>query len=148
MTPTRNIPEAPELWMPLYKGVGPSGVLYRGIPLLIQHSLISMEKSTIIMMDCDLFFFFSPSRIIGLYISVVLVIGSFIRNYISQLPSRLLVDEIVNPDPLLQLCSDIFLVRENRHFRLEEILVGKLFFIFRSPERIIKLTEHAKPKQD
>ena len=92
--------------------------------------------------------FFPPSRIIGLYISVVLVIGSFIRNYISQLPSRLLVDEIVNPDPLLQLCSDIFLVRENRHFRLEEILVGKLFFIFRSPERIIKLTEHAKPKQD
>jgi len=87
-------------------------------------------------------------RIIGLYVSVVLVIGKFMRGYITQLPSQLLVDEIVNPDPLLQLCSDIFLVRESKDFILEEILVGKLFFIFRSPERIIKLTENTKPKQD
>ena len=87
-------------------------------------------------------------RIIGLYISVVLVIGRFIRAWISELPSRLIFDEIVNPDPLLKLFSDIFLVRESKVLKLEEILVGKLFFIFRSPERLVKLTEIAKMKRE
>ena len=80
--------------------------------------------------------------------SVVLVIGRLIRSAISSLPSQLLLDEIVNPDPLLKLCNDIFTVRESRDFKLEEILVGKLFAIFRSPERLIELTEKPKRKQD
>ena len=79
---------------------------------------------------------------------MVFVVGSLIRGFITALPSRLLVDEIWNPDPLLKLCSDIFLVRENKNFELEEILVGKLFFIFRSPERLVSLTEGTKVKQD
>lgn len=79
---------------------------------------------------------------------MVLVVGKFIRGYISELPARLVVDEIMNPDPLLKLFSDIFLVRENKDFKLEEILVGKLFFIFRSPERLVKLTEDEKIKQE
>ena len=70
---------------------------------------------------------FSSYRIIGLYVSVVLVIGRLIRSAISSLPSELLLDEIVNPDELLKLCSDIFTVREGKDFKLEEILVGKLF---------------------
>ena len=80
--------------------------------------------------------------------SVVLVIGRLIRSAISSLPSELLLDEIVNPDELLKLCSDIFTVREGKDFKLEEILVGKLFAIFRSPERLIRLTENTKNKQD
>ncbi len=87
-------------------------------------------------------------RIIGLYVSVVLVAGRFIRGFISELPGRLVVDEIMNADPLLKLFSDIFLVREIKDFKLEEILVGKLFFIFRSPERLVKLTEDEKIKQE
>ena len=79
---------------------------------------------------------------------MVLVIGSLIRGFIAALPSRLIVDEIWNPDPLLKLCSDIFLVRESKDFKLEEILVGKLFFIFRSPERLVNLTEGIKLKQE
>jgi hypothetical protein len=86
--------------------------------------------------------------IIGLYVSVVLVIGRLIRSAIASLPSELLLDEIVNPDKLLKLCSDIFTVRESKDFKLEEILVGKLFAIFRSPERLIELTEYTKKKQN
>ena len=56
------------------------------------------------------------------------------------------MDEILNPEPLLKLCNDIFLVREYKEFRLEEMLVGKLFFIYRSPERIVKLTENTNYK--
>ena len=80
--------------------------------------------------------------------SVVLVIGRFIRNYVSSLPTELLFDEIVHPDQLLKLCSDIFVVRQSRDFKLEEILVGKLFAIVRSPEKLIGVTEHMKSKQD
>ena len=87
-------------------------------------------------------------RIIGLYVSVVLVIGRLIRGYISSLPSQLLIDEIVNPNPLLKLCKDIFTVREGKDFKLEEILVGKLFAIFRSPERLVQLTDNTKKKKD
>ena len=32
-TPTRNIPEAPELGTPHYNGLVPNGVCYRGVPL-------------------------------------------------------------------------------------------------------------------
>ena len=80
--------------------------------------------------------------------SVVLVIGRFIRTYIADLPYRLAVDEILNPDPLIKLCHDIYTVRESRKLELEEILVGKLFYIFRSSERIVKITEDMKQKTD
>lgn len=87
-------------------------------------------------------------RIIGLYISVVLVIGRFIRSYIASLPTELLINEILYPEQLLELCKDIFLVRESGDLRLEEILVGKLFYIFRSPQMVVRLTEQPKQKID
>lgn len=90
----------------------------------------------------------SHCRIIGLYVSVVLVIGRFIRSYVSSLPTELLLDEIVYPDPLIKLCHDIFLVRQSKDFKLEEILVGKLFSIFRSPQKLMEVTEIMKDKQD
>ncbi len=89
------------------------------------------------------------SSVIGLYVSVVLVIGRFIRGYVSSLPQNLLIDQIAVPDPLLKLCDDIFFVREMKNLILEEILVGKLYYIFRSPERLISLTEeNSKEKTD
>ena len=90
-----------------------------------------------------------PFSVIGLYVSVVLVIGRFIRGYVSALPQNLLIDQIAEPDPLLKLCDDIFTVREMKILIMEEILVGKLYFIFRSPERLIALTdEKQKEKTD
>ena len=42
------------------------------------------------------------------------------------------LDEMYSPDPVLKLCLGIFLIREQKNFKLEEILVGKHF---RSPEQ-------------
>lgn len=87
--------------------------------------------------------------VIGLYVSVVFAIGQFIRGYVSSLPQNLLIDQIYYPDPLLKLCDDIFFVREMKNLVLEEVLVGKLYYIFRSPERLISLTDkQRKPKTD
>ncbi len=78
----------------------------------------------------------------------MLAIGRLIRGYISNLPSRLIIDEILYPEPLLKLCNDIYFLRESKNFKLEEIYVGKLFYIFRSPEKILELTEEPKMKAD
>ena len=80
--------------------------------------------------------------------SVVLVISRFVRGYITDLPQNLLVDTILNPDYLLNLYDDIILVREAKELVMEEVLVGKLFYIFRSPKKLVELTEDFKEKQD
>lgn len=80
--------------------------------------------------------------------SVVLVISKFLRGYINSLALEIIIDEIPYPDCLLELCDDIFAVREAKDFVLEEILVGRLIYIFRSPERLLKITEIPKTKQD
>ena len=86
--------------------------------------------------------------VIGLYVSVVLVISKFLRNYVNSLALNLIVEEMPYPDNLLKLCDDIFTVREAKNFILEEILVGRLIFIFRSPQILLKLTEVPKTKLD
>lgn len=48
-------------------------------------------------------------------------------------------------DRILQLCLDIYLVRESFEFALEEDLFAKLIFLYRSPETMIKWT---RPKNE
>jgi len=70
-------------------------------------------------------YLFLSCRIIGLFVSVVLVISAFLWSYIAALPSRITFNEIPDPDGLLRLCEDIFYVREDRNHQDEEILVGE-----------------------
>ena len=86
--------------------------------------------------------------IIGLYVSIVFAVSRIIHGYVEELPSLLIFDEILCPDVLWQLLEDIYLVRSRRKFDLEELLVGRLFAVIRSPESIIQLTEYEKPKRD
>ena len=80
--------------------------------------------------------------------SVVLVISKFVRNYVNSLALDIMVDQIPYPDRLLELCDDIFNVREAKNFVLEEVLVGRLIYIFRSPQRLLEITEMPKTKLD
>uniref|UniRef100_A0A3B3X111 Uncharacterized protein n=1 Tax=Poecilia mexicana TaxID=48701 RepID=A0A3B3X111_9TELE len=83
---------------------------------------------------------FLAGYIMGLYASVVLVIGKFVREFFSGISHTIMFEELPNVDRILKLCTDIFLVRETGELDLEEDMYAKLIFLYRSPETMIKWT--------
>ncbi|XP_026553561.1 piezo-type mechanosensitive ion channel component 2-like [Pseudonaja textilis] len=90
--------------------------------------------------------FITGYGIAGLYMSFVLVIGKFIRQYFNGLSRSIMFEELPNVDRILKLCTDIFLAREAGELELEEQLFAKLIFLYRSPETMIKWTRERKEK--
>ncbi|XP_069033644.1 piezo-type mechanosensitive ion channel component 2-like [Embiotoca jacksoni] len=86
--------------------------------------------------------FLAGYGIMGLYASVVLVIGKFVREFFSGISHSIMFEELPCVDRILKLCTDIFLVRETGELELEEELYAKLIFLYRSPETLIKWTRH------
>ncbi|XP_057713162.1 piezo-type mechanosensitive ion channel component 2 isoform X2 [Corythoichthys intestinalis] len=84
--------------------------------------------------------FLAGYGIMGLYASVVLVIGKFVREFFSGISHKIMFEELPNVDRILKLCTDIFLVRETGELDLEEDMYAKLIFLYRSPETMIKWT--------
>ncbi|XP_063044770.1 piezo-type mechanosensitive ion channel component 1 [Engraulis encrasicolus] len=84
--------------------------------------------------------FLAGYGIMGLYVSVVLVIGKFVRGFFSEISHSIMFEELPCVDRILKLCTDIFLVRETSELELEEELYSKLIFLYRSPETMIKWT--------
>uniref|UniRef100_A0A671NM78 Piezo-type mechanosensitive ion channel component 2-like n=1 Tax=Sinocyclocheilus anshuiensis TaxID=1608454 RepID=A0A671NM78_9TELE len=84
--------------------------------------------------------FLAGYGIMGLYMSVVLVIGKFVREFFSGISHTIMFEELPNVDRILKLCTNIFLVRETGELDLEEDLYAKLIFLYRSPETMIKWT--------
>uniref|UniRef100_A0A915AVG5 Piezo-type mechanosensitive ion channel component n=1 Tax=Parascaris univalens TaxID=6257 RepID=A0A915AVG5_PARUN len=78
--------------------------------------------------------------IIAMYLAVVLLVGRLIRGIVTNAPLDVIISEIPNPDYLLKICLDIYLVREAKDFVLEQDLFAKLIFLFRSPATLIKWT--------
>ncbi|XP_063154930.1 piezo-type mechanosensitive ion channel component 2-like [Candoia aspera] len=90
--------------------------------------------------------FFTAYGIAGLYMSFVLVIGKFIREFFNGLSRSIMFEELPNVDRILKLCREIFLAREAGELELEEQLFAKLIFLYRSPETMIKWTRERKEK--
>ncbi|XP_053843044.1 piezo-type mechanosensitive ion channel component 1 isoform X1 [Vidua macroura] len=84
--------------------------------------------------------FLAGYGIMGLYVSIVLVIGKFVRGFFSEISHSIMFEELPYVDRILKLCQDIFLVRETGELELEEELYAKLIFLYRSPETMIKWT--------
>ncbi|MFH4973580.1 hypothetical protein AB6A40_000289 [Gnathostoma spinigerum] len=80
--------------------------------------------------------------IVAMYIAVVLLVGKLIRGIVTNQPLDVIISEIPNPDFLLKICLDIYLVREAKDFVLEQDLFAKLIFLFRSPATLIKWTRY------
>lgn len=83
-------------------------------------------------------------RIVGLYMSVVLVVGKFVREFFNGISRSIMFEELPCVDRVLKLCTDIFVVRETGEMELEETLFEKLIFLYRSPETMIKMTREKR----
>uniref|UniRef100_A0A8B9KR01 Piezo type mechanosensitive ion channel component 2 n=1 Tax=Astyanax mexicanus TaxID=7994 RepID=A0A8B9KR01_ASTMX len=88
--------------------------------------------------------FLAGHGIVGLYMSVVLVVGKFVREFFNGISRSIMFEELPNVDRVLKLCTDIFVVRETGEMELEEQLFEKLIFLYRSPETMIKMTREKK----
>lgn len=89
--------------------------------------------------------FISGSGIIGLYTTFVFLASRVLRGFFSGIYTKIMFDDLPNVDRVLQLCLDIYLVREALELSLEEDLFAKLVFLYRSPETMIKWS---RPKDD
>ncbi|XP_059615886.1 piezo-type mechanosensitive ion channel component isoform X4 [Phlebotomus argentipes] len=83
--------------------------------------------------------------IIGMYTTFVIVISRVLRGIFSGSSVKIMFEDLPYVDRVLQLCLDIYLVRESLDFALEEDLFAKLIFLYRSPETMIKWT---RPKEE
>ncbi|KAF2363287.1 Piezo non-specific cation channel R-Ras-binding domain, partial [Trinorchestia longiramus] len=84
--------------------------------------------------------FISGGGIVGMYTTIVLLVSKMLRGHFENVSATIMFDDMPNVDRLLQLCLDIYLVRESNELELEEDLFAKLIFLFRSPETLIKWT--------
>lgn len=87
---------------------------------------------------------FSSYGIIGMYAAYIFFASRLLRMIYSDISYHIALQELPHVDRLLNLCHDIYLVRENGQLHLEEQLFAKLIFLYRSSETMIKWTRHPK----
>ncbi|KAF0990998.1 hypothetical protein HZS_6789, partial [Henneguya salminicola] len=84
---------------------------------------------------------FSPSRnVIALYIILISSVSTFLKKFFLNTSHLIMFQEIPNPDYILNLCQYIYRARWSGDVELEEFFVSILFFIYRSPETLIRTT--------
>lgn len=86
--------------------------------------------------------------VIGIYSTFVFLASRFFRGLFSGSSSNIMYSELPYVDRILQLCLDIYLVRESQEFALEEDLFAKLIFLYRSPETMIRWTRPIEEQSD
>lgn len=74
----------------------------------------------------------------------MIVVARLLRTVL-QTSQTIMFNELPSVERLWHLLRDIYLVREHNILRIEEQLFGRLIFLYRSPETLIKFT---KPKVD
>lgn len=112
------------------------------------------KKHITMYMFCDKIFpstisSIAAGGIIGLYTTLIFVFSRMLRGTVfSGSSSKIMFEDLPYVDRVLQLCLDIYLVRESNEFTLEEDLFAKLIFLYRSPETMIKWTRPKKEMHD
>jgi hypothetical protein len=89
--------------------------------------------------------FFSSVGISALYTTLVFALGKFFRSLFAGTTARIPVDELQNPQPLLDLAVDIKFAQAEGLLRLERELYVEMINIFRSPELLQQWTRLEDP---
>ena len=79
--------------------------------------------------------------VITFYITFVLLVGSYVRDYLSSDPETITLDEMPHPKKIVDLCEGIKIARYGYDFRNEEYLYTILIELMRSPDYLKILTD-------
>lgn len=83
----------------------------------------------------------SSYSILAFYLTFVVAVGRFIRLSFSDLAQKIIVEDLPEPQELVNLVLMIFEARDQKDLELEEELYTELINIYRSPEMLVKITE-------
>ena len=79
--------------------------------------------------------------VITFYITFVLLVGSYVRDFLSSDPETITLDEMPHPKKIVDLCEGIKIARYGYDFRNEEYLYTILIELMRSPDYLKLLTD-------
>lgn len=83
----------------------------------------------------------SGQSILTLYVSFVLLIGTYVRNFFAGQPEKIMLTEMPYSKRIIDLCEGIKIARNSFDFQKEERLYYRLIELMRSPEYLRTLTE-------
>ena len=83
----------------------------------------------------------SGKNILTLYVSFVLVVGTYIRNFFASRPETTMLTELSHPEEIINLCEAIKVARYRFDYVQEEKLYYYLMEIMRSPDYLRILTQ-------
>ena len=79
--------------------------------------------------------------VLTFYVTFVLLVGSYVRDYLSSDPETITLDEMPHPKKIVDLCEGIKIARYGYDFRNEEYLYTILIELMRSPDYLKILTD-------
>ena len=79
--------------------------------------------------------------VITFYITFVLLVGSYVRDYLASEPETITLDEMPHAKKIVDLCEGIKIARYGYDFRNEEYLYTILIELMRSPDYLKILTD-------
>ena len=83
----------------------------------------------------------SGYSVITFYVSFVLLLGNYIRNFFAGEPQKICLTELPNPESIINLCEGVLVSRYSFDFEQEEKLYYILIELMRSPDYLRILTE-------
>ena len=78
----------------------------------------------------------------GLYATIVVAIGRFLRLIFDRISQRVIYEEMNHIEQLFEICEGIFIAQLEGDLVREKKLYELLIRIYRSPEILMKITEN------
>ena len=82
----------------------------------------------------------SGKNILTFYVSFVLLVGTYIRNFFAGQPEKIMLTEMPHSEKIINLCEGIKVSRNSFDFEQEEKLYYILIELMRSPDYLRTLT--------
>ena len=83
----------------------------------------------------------SGKNILTFYVSFVLLVGTYVRNFFAGQPEKIMLTEMPHSEEIINLCEGIRVSRNSFDFEQEEKLYYILIEIMRSPDYLRSLTQ-------